>query len=91
MTITKRYLAELKDLKALQITCPNPDCHAAVTIPFAGQRDILPSTCPHCQKSWLGEGTDKQKLHDLFNAIKILQGIGNQLGKFQLEITAPAE
>lgn len=90
MTITKRCILDLADLKSLQITCPNKACGVSLTIPFSRERNQLPWTCPHCTALWYEKGgRDSDALHDLFHAVIAMQENSAKHDLFRIEISPP--
>jgi hypothetical protein len=70
MTVIQSYLAEILDLKALQITCSK--CHCTSRIPRE-HLSKFPNMCRHCEKPWWGSGSSDQKgVEDLVNGLTTL-------------------
>lgn len=66
MTIKTQYLAELKDVLAIRLTCSK--CDGFVGLPMAGRTHIT-ELCPNCRQSWfLPDSTDLVVLEQLLRA-----------------------
>lgn len=89
MTITKRYLAEFKDLKALNLTCHS--CNATISIPFSEKPEHIPLVCPYCTESvWFQRtGNDIGELYKLLDAIKSIKNLADKPCIMRLELTTP--
>lgn len=90
MTITSRYLADLKDLLSLHLACGK--CSASMTIPFAGGTNYVPDQCPYCHERWMvPNSTDNKQLFALFDALKTLKELdkGKTTFKLSVEIAPP--
>jgi hypothetical protein len=92
MTITKRYLADLKDLLSLHLACSA--CNSSVLIPFSTERNSVPVNCPQCEKKWfIVNSTDNAHMIDLIKIVRDLQRLDSKVTtcKLSIELSPPSE
>lgn len=87
MTITKRFVADFKDVLAVRLTCP---CGASVSLPPTSPWN-LPRTCPHCHNEWIPlNSVDSGLLETLLRNISAMREVkDNAPWKAQLEFDLP--
>ena len=88
MTVKTQYLAELKDVLAIRLTCSK--CSGSIVLPMSDQTHIQ-EKCPNCRESWLP--ADSIDLAILADFIKCCTALGNRKPearcRIHLEMNAP--
>ena len=87
MTIRTQYLAELKDILAIRLTCSK--CSGSIVLPMSDHTHIQ-EICPNCRQLWfLSDSTD---LAILTGLLKACVALGNRnteaLWRIHLEMNA---